>query len=249
MECLNCLIDNSICIFDSGIGGINVLSECVRRKPWLNYNYVSDNFNVPYGNKSSAEIFNLVKNKLDVVAKSKPRAVVIACNTATTNCIGALRKEYDFNLVGIEPAVKQCRDVDKKCLLLCTSATANSKNLGNLIKKFGANLEVLAMKNLAEYIENNAPNLDENAIINSLPNGEYDVVILGCTHYVFAKKMIRKKYNCAVFDGIVGTVNHLFNILGICDHKSTKMGKVGFFGGNIAKNQSLFKFVAFQNNT
>jgi len=244
MNAHNRIIDKSICIFDSGIGGLNVLHECVRRMPHLDYTYVADNYNVPYGNKTEEELMELTLTAFDKIAQSNPLAVVIACNTVTTRCIGSLRDRYPFKIIGMQPAIKQGGSAGKRCLLLCTRSTANSNNLRQLAQDCKCkSLTVVPQDELAEYIERNVLNLDERVIKSLLPNGKYDTVVLGCTHYVYAAKIIAKHYNLPVFDGIAGTVNHFCKVLGNFDHKIENKGKITFFGGDFEKNRQIFKFL------
>lgn len=241
MEYANCIIKNSICIFDSGVGGLNVLKECVTKLPSYNYTYVADNYNVPYGNKSPRQLMSLILPKFDAIAENRPQAVIIGCNTVTTNCISELRRIYPFPIIGMQPAIKQGCIGGRKCLLLCTMATAESENLRSLIKESDAcRLYVYPVDGFADYIENNVFCLNEKVIENFLPYGKFDSVVLGCTHYIFATKIIKKLFNCDVYDGLSGTANHLSNILGEVDHQCDKKPKITFYSGNFIKNKALF---------
>lgn len=241
MEYANCIIKNSICVFDSGVGGLNVLKECVTKLPNYNYTYVADNYNVPYGSKSPRQLLSLVLPKFDAIAESQPRAVIIGCNTVTTNCIEELRNRYTFPIIGMQPAIKQGCEGGRKCLLLCTMATAESENLRLLIKETSAcKLYIHPTDGFADYIENNAFCISEKTVATFLPYGNFDSVVLGCTHYIFAANIIKKVFNCVVYDGLIGTVNHLSEILGEIDHKRIKKPNIAFYDGNYVKNKALF---------
>jgi len=70
--------------------------------------------------------------------------------------------------------------------------------------------------------------------------------VLGCTHYIFIRDEIEKRYRCPVFDGMAGTADHLATILGNFGHFSSERGKIRFFGGNFTKNKGVFeRFLQF----
>jgi glutamate racemase len=75
---------------------------------------------------------------------------------------------------------------------------------------------------------------------------KFDSVVLGCTHYVFWKEAIKAKFNCRVFDGISGTVDHLTKILGITDHQPSTTPQVEFLGGLPDKNSQIYENILFK---
>lgn len=234
----------SVCVFDSGIGGISLLIECVRRLPRVDFTYFADNFRVPYGNLPQAELITRVDEVFEEIAKTNPASAVVACNTVTANCIDFLRTKYEFPILGIQPAVKPAVENGGKCLVLATPATVQSESFKKLLKKYGGgNTEVFACGKLAYYIEQNILNLSENDVKGLLPKYKADAVVLGCTHYVLAKKIIQSFYNCPVFDGISGTADHLKEKLGICDHNGQRAQKIAFSGGDSYKNRKVFNYI------
>ncbi|WP_194843223.1 aspartate/glutamate racemase family protein, partial [Paenibacillus polymyxa] len=80
--------------FDSGLGGITVLSEALRRLPNENFVYMADTLHVPYGTKTPQEVLGYVKASVQTILKEDIKALVIACNTATSIAVAELRKEY-----------------------------------------------------------------------------------------------------------------------------------------------------------
>lgn len=244
--------DAAVAFFDSGIGGLNLLYQCVMRAPGLHYYYISDNSNVPYGNKSADEICAMTFKALYGVEKLNPSALVIACNTVTADCIERIRKRFDFPVIGIQPAVKQAAEVGGKCLVLATEATINSEAYKNLTERF-KDLEIIsyASKELASFAEDNIFNLPETIPDSFLPDVKADSVVLGCTHYVYLKKQIKKKYNCVIFDGIAGTACNLVRTLGTDIHAYPPIGendhfcpeklKITFIGQNRQKNRLVFE--------
>ena len=98
--------ERPIAVFDSGVGGISVLRELVRLMPNENYIFFGDSKNAPYGGKSLEEVRKLTECHVRHLLSEGAKAVVIACNTATSADVSILRKEYpDVPVVGIEPYV------------------------------------------------------------------------------------------------------------------------------------------------
>lgn len=241
-----------VAVFDSGIGGLNVLSACVKRLPSAGFCYAADNFNVPYGTKSKEELLKLVYSVMDKVAVQNPSVAVIACNTATANCIGELRSRYGFPIVGMQPAVKQGCKISGECLVLATPSTVGSTSFKTLVHNCGAETAIIhPCEGLASYIEENVFDLPERVPEGLLPQAQPSSVVLGCTHYIFIERQIKSKYNCPVYDGVEGTVNRVCQILGIGNHFEDKLGifdhfkdlerKITFIGGNNVKNEMIFK--------
>lgn len=233
--------NHRVCVFDSGIGGLNFLYECVRKLPRVDFTYFADNFRVPYGNIDKSVLTSYVDDIFVEMAKLNPSAVLIACNTVTANCIEYLRKKYDFPILGIQPAVKPAVKLGGKCLVLATPLTAQSDAMKNLIRKYGeGRTQVVAIPQLAALIEEKGGKIDRESIVNLLPAVQTDTVVLGCTHYIFVGNIIKDYYNCPVFDGKEGTTRHLCEILGKYDHREPRAQKVEFFGGDSPKNRQIF---------
>ena len=236
-----------VCFFDSGIGGISLLYECVRRLPRVDFTYFADNFRVPYGSLPQEEIIKAVDEKFKEIESRNPAAAVVACNTVTARCIDFLRGKYKFEIVGIQPAVKPAAEKGN-CLVLATPATAQSRAVKELVEKYGkGRTQVCACPDLAVYVENNVFDLSAERIKSYLPNIKADAVVLGWTLYVFCKEVISDYYNCAVFDGIEGTADHLCKILGNSDHQTPRAQKIAFSGGDTDKNRLVFRSLMMQN--
>ncbi len=232
----------TICFLDSGIGGLNILRACANKIQGVDFFYLSDNQNVPYGSRSNDELFLIAKQKFTKMKNLNCDAAVIACNTLTATCIDRLRKEFSFPIIGIQPAIKQAMEKNGECLVLLTPSTANSSSFYKLFNLYGnERMHVCPMPSLASYIEENIFEIDEQIIISMLPTLNADNVVLGCTHYIFVKNIIKKYYKCNIFDGSIGIVNHLISILGIFDHNVHKNSKIVFYDGDICKNKQVFE--------
>ena len=143
------------------------------------------------------------------------KAVVIACNTATTRCIKSLREDFpNMPFIGTEPAVKLAANSDaKKILVLATPGTIRSERLETLVKdnqKKDQTIDLLACPGLADTIEFNLDE-DNSKIEQKLDellkdsDKDYDAIVLGCTHYSLIKPMIQKFFPTAkLIDGNEG---------------------------------------------
>lgn len=237
----------TVCVFDSGIGGLNVLAACVKSRKDCDFAYFADNYNMPYGNLPHGKIIELTDEKFSLIERLQPAAAVIACNTVTAECVGYLRSKYSFPIIGMQPAVKPAAKTGGKCVVLSTIATANSPSLKKLVAEYGGgNTQVAACPELAGYIEENIFKIDKNAVIKLLPDVECDTIVLGCTHYNYVYDIISEHYKCPIFDGTEGMVRRLNEILGICDHRNEK-AEIVFYGGDYMKNVKIYNYLISKN--
>lgn len=205
-------------VFDSGIGGITTLKEIRKLMPNESFIYYLDNKNIPYGNKSEEELDLITENIIEFFHKKKVKAIVIACNTATTRCVHYLRDKYkDDIIVGTEPAIKvACDKGYKNTLLLVTPLTAKSDRLFELINdnaRSDQNITVIPCFGLADTIESKNKNKIKLAVYNLLYEYkmyDYDSIVLGCTHYIYIKKLLKELFpNAKQIDGNKGVSREL----------------------------------------
>jgi len=240
---LSCYSGSKICFFDSGIGGLTLLYVCARKMPQAEFYYFADNFNVPYGSLSEEKMLQKTDKFFSEIEKLKPSAAVIGCNTVTAICAGYLRKKYDFPIIGIQPAVKPAAASLQSSAVLATPATAVSESLKRLVDVYGNGVtDIVACPDLAAYIEDNIFRLNAEDISKLLPSMEVKNIVLGCTHYIFAKEYISQKYNCKIFDGLEGTANRLLHILNAAPNDSGLhcIPEINFVGGDAEKNRRVF---------
>ncbi|MDE7158240.1 MAG: glutamate racemase, partial [Clostridiales bacterium] len=171
-------------MFDSGIGGLTVLRECVRLLPNCRFLYYGDNDHVPYGSKTEEEIYSYTERAMEYFLRAGVNAAVLACNTATAVAAEGLRKRFPFPIVGLEPAVKPASEACKNVLVLATPRTAESGRLHRLVERFSCRFHIVPAPELAAAIERNLTQGEPFSIADYLPKGEFDGVVLGCTHYV-----------------------------------------------------------------
>ena len=205
-------------VFDSGKGGTTVLETIKRFLPEEEYYYIADSKNCPYGNKTKSELLEITSGIVDELKKWGAEIVVVACNTATTNCIKDLRDKYpELKFVGVEPAIKLAADTgSRKILVMATPGTIKSERTMALLnenRKIGQEIRLLACPGLAEAIENDGDVglALRNVLKEVLAEAEeYDSVVLGCTHYPLIRDKIQEFFPKAVLiDGNVAVAKQV----------------------------------------
>ena len=112
---------NYIGVFDSGVGGLKILSALKKNFPNENFIYVFDKSHAPYGKKSSRFVRERANKISTILIKKGAKIIVVACNTATTVSIDNLRKNFSVPFIGVEPPVKvACEKESGRIILLCT---------------------------------------------------------------------------------------------------------------------------------
>jgi glutamate racemase len=183
-------------IFDSGVGGLSILSAVTKALPGLDVVYCCDNLNFPYGTKSEFEVLRLA---LEITEKFIVRAnidvLVIACNTVSTIALAALRAKISIPIVGVVPAVKPAAQasISKIIGILATPSAIRQPYLSTLIDEFANGCEVVkcgpsGLAGLAEQKMRGVAITDED-ILEQIPEiveaarRGLDQLVLGCTHF------------------------------------------------------------------
>lgn len=237
-----------VAVFDSGVGGIGVLREIQKLLPHENLLYFGDSKMAPYGERTTADVRRLVLTHAAQLLQSA-KALVLACNTATAAAAKELRNAYPHvPIIGIEPAVKPALAVatHPKILILATAATLREEKLSGLL---------LHHKGEAIFYKCAAPGLVrlvEAGLADSPEMGRYlaallspfggknrpDAVVLGCTHFPFAKAAISCFFDDRIplFDGAEGTARELSRRLAAADllNPSREKGTVTLTASNAA---------------
>ncbi len=207
-----------ILVIDSGVGGLSTLAETMKILP-ANYIYYADNKNSPYGSHSNEEILIFLTTIINkILSRNKVSLIVLACNTATTSCIGTLRKIYkNIEFVGTEPAIKLASKSQNNILLVATPLTTNQNRTAEIIKNTKKYVTIMPMPSLArsvdEFLAKNsyfsyAKILkDVYKIVSASKN--QDAIVLGCTHYCFLYDIFRKITNIPIFDGNLGVAKQV----------------------------------------
>ena len=195
------MTNNPIGIFDSGVGGTSIWKEIQTLLPMENTIYLSDSVNAPYGEKTKNEIIDLSIKNTNYLLNKNCKLIVVACNTATTNAIKVLRKNYKIPFIGIEPAIKTAALQTKTNTIgiLATKGTLNSElfeKTSNALDQKIIRKEIIG-KGLVELIESGKLHSKEmNTLLleylNPLLHQNIDCLVLGCTHYPYLIPQIRK---------------------------------------------------------
>ena len=159
-------------VFDSGVGGISVLRELVAQMPNENYIFFGDSKNAPYGTKTLEEVQKLTCADAEYLLSRGVKALVVACNTATSAAIRILREKYaDMPVIGIEPALKPAVHAGghPRVLVMATPMTLREEKFHALMQRFESDAEILRLPcpGLVEYVEQGVL---EGAIPLSLTN-------------------------------------------------------------------------------
>lgn len=222
-----------IAFFDSGAGGLTVLHEAMKKMPGENFIYFGDARNAPYGTKTREEIKELVFKAVEFLEEKGLKALVLACNTATSAAVAELREKYDFPIIGMEPAVKPAVENSKKhkVLVCATDLTLKEEKLNNLVRNLNAGdkVDYLSLQELVMFAENfelNGPKVSSYLKEKmSQPDWDkYDSIVLGCTHFIFFREQIRKLIpeRIRILDGNEGTVNNLMTKIDIRNSAKSK---------------------------
>ena len=212
-----------IAFFDSGIGGLSVLAEALRRFSGAEFLYFADEDHVPYGTKSRAEIVRLSLDAVGFLVSRGADAVVVACNTATSAAILELRGAFSVPVIGMEPAVKLAADSfgARPTLLIATPLTIAGEKLARLVGRLECETWSLALPRLVEFAQD--LEFDSPAVRAYLSEelAKFELerlgsLVLGCTHFNYFKDILREilPSHVRIIDGIDGTLNRLASELG-----------------------------------
>ena len=192
----------NILVFDSGVGGVSVLRHLRRMLPQENFLYYGDDANAPYGAKTTRQVQELTMAVIEnLLSRGPAKALVVACNTATSAAIGQLRQQYpDLIVVGIEPALKPAADrfPGGHIGIMATRVTLREKKLKDLMARYGENCAIscIPAPGLVELVEQGLGNTTQaEALLRPILEpyrDKLDALVLGCTHYPFAEAAITR---------------------------------------------------------
>jgi len=223
----------TIGFFDSGLGGLTVLEEALRRLPRHDYLYMADTLHVPYGTKAKEDVRAYIHDAVKAMVEVGIDALVVACNTATSIAVAELRELYSFPIVGMEPAVKPAvemnRATGKRVLVFATALTLQQPKYYALVSRVdeGGIVDSLPLPELVEYCE--SLQFDRQIIsqyfrekLTGYNLNDYGIVVLGCTHYPFYTNILREILppHIQIVNGNAGTVKRLSALMtryGIAD--------------------------------
>jgi glutamate racemase len=229
-------------VFDSGVGGLTVLREILRRSPHESTIYLGDNLRAPYGTRSDDEVRRFSTESLDELADRDVKAIVVACNTSTAVALGDLRRRYDLPILGVVrpgAVTASLTTRNRRVGVIATPATVRSHAYFSAIKDENPAVEVYehATPALVPLVEAGrlagpdveaivgealAPLLGERDasgdFIFPLPaSARIDTLLLGCTHYPLLRPVIAAIAGdgVAIVDSATATASALVELLAI----------------------------------
>lgn len=187
-------------VFDSGVGGLTILSALRKELPYENYVYFGDTAHCPYGTRSDAEIIELSIRASNFLVEQGAKLIVVACNTASLIALTALRSTFSVPFVGVVPAVKPAAAITKtgRIGIAATNQAARAAYLRRLIQEleglqaFAVGCPELVM--LVERGELDGPEVERavKRALEPLLREVVDVIVLGCTHFPALRPVIER---------------------------------------------------------
>jgi glutamate racemase len=229
-------------VFDSGVGGLTVLREILRRTPHESTIYLGDNSRAPYGTRPDEEVVAFSTEALDALVERDVKAIVVACNTSTAVALGHFRRRYDLPILGVvrPGAVTAALTTrNRRVGVIATPATVRSHAYFAAIKDENPAVEVYehatpAFVPLVEagllsgpdveriVSESLAPLLGErdesgDFVFPLPPSARIDTLLLGCTHYPLLQHVISSIAGdrVAIVDSATATASALSELLAI----------------------------------
>ncbi|MBE5782488.1 MAG: glutamate racemase [Clostridiales bacterium] len=208
-------------MFDSGVGGISVLKEAVKQLPKERFLFYGDTLHAPYGTKTREEVLFLSEQVVEYLLDRGAKAIVIACNTATSAAAATLREKYSLPIIGMEPALKPASMLHKDgmVLSLATPGTIAGEKYAHLFSLYGEGVVSQPCPGLMEFVERmemDGPRIREylERLFSPYREKKVEAIVLGCTHYVFLRKIIASFFpKVPLIDGNEGTVRQLIRRL------------------------------------
>src|SRR6187401_762780 len=227
-------------VFDSGVGGLTVLREIVRRSPNESTIYLGDNGRAPYGTRTDGEVLAFSTQALDALVERDVKAIVVACNTSTAVGLAAFRRRYDLPVLGVIRAGAAAATLatrNRRVGVIATPATIRSHAYFNAIKDENPAIEVYehatpALVPMVEAGELSGPeaeatvaaalapllgerDADGESIFPRPPGASIDTLLLGCTHYPLLRGLIAAVAGdrVAIVDSATATASALSELL------------------------------------
>ena len=229
-------------VFDSGVGGLTVLREILRRTPHESLTYLGDNARAPYGTRPDAEVRRFSIECLDRLVDHDVKALVVACNTSTAVALGEYRRRYDIPVLGVIRPGAQAAALatrTRRVGVIATPATIRSHAYFDAIKEENPAVEVyehatptlvplveagvlagdVAVAAVTEALGPLLGRRDEHGeFVHPLPtSAKIDTLLLGCTHYPLLRSIIQAAVGegVAIVDSATATAGALAELLSV----------------------------------
>ena len=229
-------------VFDSGVGGLTVLREIVRRTPQESLTYLGDNARAPYGTRPDGEVRRFSIECLDRLVEQDVKALVVACNTSTAVALGEYRRRYDIPVLGVIRPGAQAAALatrTRRVGVIATPATIRSHAYFDAIKEENPAVEIYehATPTLVPLVE--AGVLSGEAAVAAVadalgpllgrrdsrgefihplpPSARVDTLLLGCTHYPLLRPILQSVVGegVAIVDSATATAGALAELLSV----------------------------------
>ncbi len=215
--------NDSIGIFDSGVGGLTVFNKIQKLLPKENYIYFGDTKNLPYGSKTKNELIFLTRKIFDFFATKNTKAVIMACNTTSATAYDSIKNDYDFEIYPIiQTSAKYiAKENFNRIAIAATQATINSHAYASQINSYNSQIGIFeyACPDWVSIVENRTSDTKESFEIikndiEKILDNNIDKIILGCTHYPYLKETIGKFCDAdMLIDPAEYFVKHIFEDL------------------------------------
>lgn len=212
--------ERPIGVFDSGVGGISVLGTLRHLLPLEDFLYYGDTAHAPYGTRPREEVLRCADAVMAHLLERDVKAVVIACNTATSVAAAELRARLTLPIIGMEPALKPAHELRHggQILVLATPMTLTLPKFRALMARYGEGAVPVPCAGLMELVEREDWQGAAAYLAARLADFDLtrvDAVVLGCTHYVFLRPVLRELLpdTVSVLDGNLGTARQLRRVL------------------------------------
>ncbi|MET0615294.1 MAG: glutamate racemase [Thermoleophilaceae bacterium] len=193
-----------VAVFDSGVGGLTVLHECLVSLPHEDFLYLGDTARFPYGDRSAEELLGFARELAGILLDRGAKLLVVACNSATAAALPALREELEgrvpvVSVVTPESRLAAAATVNGRVGLIATPATVGSGAYARALAEAApdAELHAVASAELAPLIQEGGE-VDHRVVAcvdglcRPLKEAGVDTVILGCTHYPLVRPVLQR---------------------------------------------------------
>jgi glutamate racemase len=195
-----------VAVFDSGVGGLTVLHECLVQIPHEDFLYLGDTARFPYGDRSLGELRDFAHELAAILVNEGAKMLVVACNSATSASMPQLRTDLAgvvdvISVVEPESRLAANTTTNRRIGLLATPATVDSGAYQRALRKSAPGCEVTAVgtPELAPLIQREGDWWDQelvdcvDRVCEPLAEAKVDTVILGCTHYPLIRPILQRR--------------------------------------------------------
>ncbi len=239
-------------IFDSGVGGLTVAKQVIRALPKEDIIYFGDTARVPYGSKTKETVTKFSSQIIRFLLSKNVKAVIIACNTVSSNSYEELTKEFELPIIEVvTPGVESCLKATKNKIvgIVGTESTIKSGAYENKLKKNDSEIKVYSKAcplfvPLAEegWTDNDVSRITAEIYLKELIEKGIDAIVLGCTHYPLLKRCIGKTVgeNVTIVDPAMAAAQKTREYLESHDMLGENTGKATFY---VSDNTEKFSII------